>query len=458
MEAVRGTQGGTLPPLLSSVEGIHWPAIPDTAASGMLALLFQLEQSQWLAPAEIWSRQRRQLAALLEHARMHVPFYRARREAYRLPDPFSPGDFARLPILRRSDLQQSFADLCASKLPARHGDLAHANTSGSTGEPVRFATTALSNFLWQSFVFRDHLWHRRDFSAKMLVVRSGVEPATLSNWFGDAGVGMLRTGPCVILPANWNFTRQLDAVMREEPAYVMSYANNLVGLFREAEQRGVEMPWLREVRSYGERVTPEIRQYFLSRWKVPFSDAYSTREVGYIALQCPQFPVYHLQSESAYVEVLDDDGNPCKAGETGRVVVTPLQNFGMPLIRYEFGDYATTGGPCACGRGLAVIEKIQGRYRNLLHHPDGSKGWPTLGTGRLLDIAPIRRYKAVQKTLRDIEVRLIVERPVTDEELQALHRHFSSTLGEDFRIAFRFLDEFPPQAGDKFEDFVSELP
>lgn len=445
--------------LLSSVEGVHWPAIPDNAASAMLALLFQLEKSQWLAAEETWELQQRQLRALLEHARAHVPFYRhaARRDAFRLPDNFSPTDFARLPILTRSDLQQSFADLCADKLPARHGELAHASTSGSTGEPVRFATTALTNFLWQSFVFRDHLWHGRDFSAKTLAIRSGAERATLGNWFGDAGTSMLKTGPCVILPAGWSLARQLDAVMEEKPAYVLSYANNLVGLFREAERRGVQMPWLREARSYGERVTPEIREYFQARWRLPFSDAYSTREVGYIALQCPLHPIYHVQAENAYVEVLDDDGNPCGEGETGRVVVTPLQNFGMPLVRYEFGDYATVGRPCPCGRGLPVLERVDGRHRNLLHLPDGSKRWATLGTGKLLDLAPIRRFKVVQKTLRDIEVRLIVERPVTDGEMQALHRHFSSCLGEEFRLEFRFLDEFPPQPGDKFEDFVSEV-
>ena len=81
---------------------------------------------------------------------------------------------------------------------------------------------------------------------------------------------------------------------------------------------------------------------------------YSCEEAGYIALQCPQAEHYHCQSESVLVEVLDDEGRPCTPGQVGKVVLTALHNFAMPLIRYENQDYAEVGPPCACGRGLPV--------------------------------------------------------------------------------------------------------
>jgi phenylacetate-coenzyme A ligase PaaK-like adenylate-forming protein len=61
------------------------------------------------------------------------------------------------------------------------------------------------------------------------------------------------------------------------------------------------------------------------------------------------------------VEVLDEEGRPCAPGETGRVVATSLNNFAMPLIRYETGDTAEVGAPCPCGRGLPVLTRIMGR-------------------------------------------------------------------------------------------------
>ena len=95
-------------------------------------------------------------------------------------------------------------------------------------------------------------------------------------------------------------------------------------------------------------------------------------------------------AESVLVEILNDDGTPCAPGEIGRVVVTALQNFATPLIRYEVGDYAEASAPCPCGRGLPVIRRIMGRVRNLLVLPDGKKIWPAFGSRGLTEIAPIR--------------------------------------------------------------------
>jgi phenylacetate-coenzyme A ligase PaaK-like adenylate-forming protein len=88
---------------------------------------------------------------------------------------------------------------------------------------------------------------------------------------------------------------------------------------------------------------------------VNIADIYSEQEVGYIALQFPDYPYYHVQPENILVEVLDDNGNVCSSGDIGRVVITTLHNFTTPLIRYEIMDYAKVGEPCSCGRGLPVL-------------------------------------------------------------------------------------------------------
>lgn len=425
----------------------------------MLAVLFQLERTQWLAPEKIWEQQRRQLQALLRHSLAEVPYYRRHlaEAVAKLPAEFSPRDFSRLPLLTRAGIQQHFPEICAERLPAGHGGVSQSSTSGSTGEPVRFLSTAVSTFFWHAFMLREHIWQKRDFAAKMLAVRVEKEPSVMENWFGEIGSGIFQTGPCVILPAAWTFDRQLDRLCEERPAYLLGYARNLLEILRLADRRGIEMSWLREVRTFGEAVPQEMREYVHGRWHMPMSDTYSARETGYLALQCPDHDVYHVQSESALVEVIDEDGRACQPGETGRVVVTPLHNFGMPLIRYDIGDYAQVGEHCPCGRRLPVLTRIMGRFRNILTLPDGSRRWPTLAPGKLLDIAPVRRYKVVQKSLDDIEIRLIVERPVEARELTALRAHFTEQLGHAFNWRFVFLDEFPPQPGDKFEDFVSEI-
>ena len=91
-------------------------------------------------------------------------------------------------------------------------------------------------------------------------------------------------------------------------------------------------------------------------------DIYSCTEAGYLAFSCPEQGNLHVQAESVIVEVLDRAGKPCAPGEEGEVVVTPLLNFAMPLIRYAVGDRAVVGEPCACGRGLPTLKTV-GRSR-----------------------------------------------------------------------------------------------
>jgi phenylacetate-CoA ligase len=85
---------------------------------------------------------------------------------------------------------------------------------------------------------------------------------------------------------------------------------------------------------------------------------YSSDEAGYIALQCPEGEHYHVQSESLLLEVLDAAGSACMPGQVGRVIVTTLNNFAMPLVRYDTGGDAEVGPPCACGRGLPVLRSL----------------------------------------------------------------------------------------------------
>lgn len=327
-------------------------------------------------------------------------------------------------------------------------------TSGSTGEPVHYTTNELTAFFWQAINLRDHIWHRRDFSRKLAAIRASAQGDSMRNWFGAVGETTLETGPCVQIPMNTSTEEQARAVIAEDPAYLTGYPNNLAGVLEQVDRLGGGLPGLLQLRTFGEAVTDVFRNYVKQRWKVPLVDLYSTREAGYLALQCPDTEDYHIQSEVVYVEVLDDRNLPCGPGETGRVVVTSLHNFAFPLIRYELGDYAEVGEPCSCGRGLPVIRRILGRSRNLMKLRDGRMLWPIFGTPKFLKIAPIRQFQIVQISYEELELRFAVERALTADERSGLGEHILETLGHRFRLTWTFVPEIAHDKGGKFEEFM----
>lgn len=83
--------------------------------------------------------------------------------------------------------------------------------------------------------------------------------------------------------------------------------------------------------------------------------------------------------------------------------------------------------------------------------------WPVLGTTELLDVAPVRKFQVIQKSLTEIEVSLAVYRRLNSREIEDLRAHFTRNLGHDFVVRFNLVDDIPMGAGGKFEDFVSEV-
>lgn len=455
---------GTPPKLRSAISGIAWPVVPDAKAASLLALLYQFDQSQWWTPEELRAAQFSQLAQLLAHAAATVPFYRARLAAagFDPRHPLTPAVWQKIPVLERQEVQQAPVALHSARTPQGHGKTFTVTTSGSIGRPVTVVRTAIDGLHWDAHTLRGHLWQRRDLRGKLAVIRAQGDDkarwpkgATLDRWGAVTGA-VFETGPAVVLNAAEPIDRQLEWLVRQNPDYLVVLPTHLGELVRLARQQGVKLPRLKGIETLGGMLAPETRRACDEVWGVPVADTYSAQELGYMALQCPDHEHFHVTAESVLLEILDERGEPCAAGASGRVVVTPLHNFAMPLIRYAIGDYAEAGPPCACGRGLPVLSRILGRVRNLLTLPTGER----MGAMFVNDVfkdAPVAQFQVVQHALDHLEMRVVPTRPFTADDERRIGESVTARLGHPFRITFSYLEEIPRGPGGKFEDFRSEI-
>lgn len=435
-----------------------------------LAMLYQLEESQWWEPERLRRHQLGQLSLVVAHAKETVPFYRERLAALSeaSDDGVSAEEWRSVPVLTRAQAQAAGDRLYSTAVPADHGKTFGLMTSGSTGRPLLTLGTAVTRLLWNSLTLRDHLWHRRDFSQKLAAIRQFAPGSAAdrggelsSNW-GQATSGLLHTGPAALLSIAHTVREQAAWLRQQLPAYLLTYPSNTMALARHFSETGERLPGLQEIRTFGELLDPAVRRVCRRVLDVRVVDMYSSQEVGYIALECPEHEHYHVQSENLLVEVLDRDGTPCAPGQVGEVVVTTLFNFATPLLRYALGDFAEVGSACPCGRGLPVLTRIFGRQRNMLTLPSGDQLWPTFGDPSHLGesaevLARIRQFQVIQRSLDTLELRLVVPEALSPEEEAAVRAHIDSTLGHRFEVVFTYLDEIPRSAGGKFEDFRSEL-
>ena len=468
-----------MPPHLprSGVGGVIFPALPTGPAALALAVQYQLRQSERWAAETLAAQQFRQLERLLAHADRTMPFWRDRLRAAGIQpgEKITPENWARIPILTRARAQEAGDALRCRSIPSAHGDLFDGATSGSTGIPLTLFKTQAHLVLWRAFLLRDLLWHGVDLRGKWAALRrdpwgdAGPDQAVAAakqgpRRFPDLGpeiTDLFPTGPISIFEIRRPAQEQAAWLLREEPNYLSTFPSNLTGLAQRFRDLGTRPKRLRAIRTAGETVTPDLRALVAETLDVPILDVYSAEEIGYIALQCPNpanpaDPDFHVMAEGVKLEILDDADQPCPPGQIGRVVVTPLHNFAMPLLRYELGDYAEFGPPCPCGRGLPTLRAIRGRLRHGLHMPDGTRRAPYFGIS-FFRIAAIRQYQAAQTAPDTIELRLVTRRPLTAAEEAELSALVRNDLDPSFQVRFVYVDEIPRLPSGKYEEFRCEL-
>jgi phenylacetate-CoA ligase len=143
-----------------------------------------------------------------------------------------------------------------------------------------------------------------------------------------------------------------------------------------------------------------------------------------------------VHSENVLCEVLDAKNNPCRPGQTGRLIITSLHNFVAPFIRYEIQDDVTLApGPCPCGRGLPLWTQVEGRrYPPLRLAGDRRKSSIGIVVG-LRQVGGVHQFQMIQRAIDHAIVRVVPDRTWTlshaDRMIEVVHHEFESRIRVD---------------------------
>ncbi len=446
----------------SAVPSVAWPPILTGQAATLASLIAQCEANERRSAGDIRRDQHTQLVKLATYAAQQSPFFRHRLDAAGLTpqDLGTPEGLSRLPVMTRRQLQQAGAALFCAVIPPSHLPQGELRSSGSTGEPVMVRKTALTQLFFQAMMMREHMWHKRDFSLPVLAIRGRVEGIQrIENW-GPPTSFLYESAPFMALPAETPPAKIVRHMLDLRPGHLNTYPNILATILDHCAREGIRIDDVKHIWSIGETLKPELRDHAAAFFGAKIENDYSSNEMGIMALQCPDSGLLHEMAESVLLEVVDEQGRPCKNGERGRVVVTDLHNFATPLIRYDIGDVAERGGPCSCGRGLSTLNFIVGRKRSLAVKPDGVRHLPVLIPTHLAQLAaiPIFQVQVIQHALDDIETRLVAQGRLNAEEETKVAGHIRTALGYDFPVRFTYFEgRLPRPENGKFEDFISHL-
>ena len=431
----------------------------DTWESSVrLKTMRELKKNQWDPPEIIQGRANGRLKAMVRYACAHSTFYRDRfLEAGIDPERVeSIEDLASLPLLRKSEIRDQLPAILSDEYSK--DELVPAKTGGSTGVALNVFCDARGVEKRNGAALLADEWSGWRLGEPVAAVWGN--PPVASSWRNKLRWTLKdRVIYLDTMKLNESAVQQFYREwLHMKPGLLYGHAHSI---FILAEYMKKMQLTLRPsgIVATSMMLIEQERQTIEEVFGTQVTNRYGCEEVSLIGCECEQHHGMHLNSEHNIVEFLRDDGTLCSPGEDGRIVVTELINFGMPMIRYEVGDRGVPGNrECPCGRGLPMMESITGRVADFLLAQDGSRvAGISLIENTLTRFAGIHQMQLVQDERHHVEAKVVPGETYDAEVGNKLIDTLTRELGDKFVIEVSLVDAIPQESSGKYRFSICKV-
>ncbi|MBI0583765.1 MAG: phenylacetate--CoA ligase family protein [Methanomassiliicoccus sp.] len=420
------------------------------------------EQLKDLRASEYWTREEleryqvKRLRALLAHAERSVPYYHDLFRAAKLDSATADlRSLKELPVLTKDIIRSEHDRLRAVNSPEFHPG--EANTTGSTGRPLRFLVDQQTREVEHAAVWRHYLGSGisgldgriASFRGDFVSERSG---GPLWRWDGRVKELTFNT---YVLDQD-NVRKMVDELDRFHPEAMRGYPHSLFILSTKMEASGLRLGFVpRFVHTSSEQLPRHMRETIERVLGCPVRDWYSQSEYVISAGECSE-GTYHQTMETGIVRIQED------AWGMERLIGTGLWNMSMPFINYEIGDHVAIGEEdCPCGRKHLVLGSIEGRVNDVIVTADGN-ALSGVGIDNFYEkevipaLAGAPEYmKLVQDGIASYTVEAFRSAGLAESDEQSIKKAFRALLGQEADITVKTLDKMPDQK--KWKNVESRL-
>ncbi|MEX2534101.1 MAG: hypothetical protein WD273_00755 [Trueperaceae bacterium] len=410
--------------------------------------------------------QHERLEFLLRHSYDHVPFYRNLLERHGVVtgSQVRLERFFELPHLDKPTLRQNWAQLQSDDLSRRRTRINQ--SGGSTGEPVKLIQDADYQD-WNTstkLFFESRAGHR--LGARILQLW-GSERDIMGirrSWKSRLGQRvrneeLLNT---FLMPVNTmrDYVQRINAF---RPSLILAYAESIFRLARFAEQEKLDVHAPNVIFTSATTLHAHMRETIERVFRAPVLDRYGSREVGVVACEQPDSEGLIISAPTHFVEIVKQDGSPAAPGETGELIVTPLNNLAMPLLRYRIGDMACSpASPDTTGLQWPRLARVMGRITDTFYTSAGTQVFGEYFTHLFYERAWVEMFQVVQEEL-DL-IRISIKAGVNPPGGAQLAAEFGSltdqvrlVMGGDCRVEIDLVQEIEKTVSGKHRFTLSKM-
>ncbi|RCT54360.1 phenylacetate--CoA ligase family protein [Winogradskyella sp. KYW1333] len=381
---------------------------------------------------------------LLIHATNSTPYYSSYKNFNSIQD---------FPVIKKVIIQQNFDKFQSTEYKDK--DNFKVSTSGSTGVPF--------------FLYQDKNKRRRNHSDVIYFLKEsgfkiGNRLYELEVWRGHNEKNRLKAWlqNTIQFDISKLTDKRIESFIellkndKQSKKTMLGFASSyeMIAQYMERNNIFLDNLGLTSAVANSEYLNPYTKTTLGKHLNTQILSRYSSEEIGIIAQQTLNSPNSFVINHASYVvEVLQFDNNESvKPGEFGRIVVTDLFNFAMPIIRYDTGDIAKLG---INDDGVIQLDEIEGRKMDVIYDSDGNLISSFVVYTKFYKYYHLlKQYQFIQQSEKDYEVKLNLQGNTFafEDDLIAI---IKSDFGEDSNVTITYVDEIPPLSSGKRRKVVN---
>ncbi len=391
------------------------------------------------SPAETSGLAKQRLEKLIDHARNTTPFYRKFENIRKLED---------FPVIQKRTVRENYEDFFSETY--KKEDLIPVTTSGSYGTPFTFYLTKEKKARQLAEIIFFGQWSG---------YRVGIKHAYVRVTKAKSKLKLFMQNEILMCPVNiteqW-LEQQRQLLHRKKIKVIIGYPSTLDAIIRYCKKKG-DSPKnfsIISVITSAEPLYDNVRDKIESIFDCNVVSRYSTEEFGVLAQERRGEHKHIINNSTYHIEIFDMHKNiPAEQGKLGRIVVTDLFSYAMPLIRYDIGDLGIMS--VNNSNTIPMLEKLEGRKIESVYNPSGIRISPFAINGSLRDQQNIVQFQFIQKGALDYVLKLVTLDSFKEEQI--VRDRIIALLGNRANLKIEYVDSIPPLPSGKRPYIINEF-
>lgn len=418
----------------------------------IISIFKRLNQSQWMSRDEIREYQNNKLRSLIEHVYHNVPYYGnvMRSKGIEPQDIRSIDDLKYFPVLTKKVIKSNYQDIMSRDINKR--SVIEYSTGGTTGEPLKLFRDKDTRIWAEAARLRGWSWAQYQIGKPAISFQSDQRPSLI----GKLRIGLINEHSIPHFRKEDEVISCSSHIRKMNPFCVTgltSYLCHIASIYGKNNAR-MHFPVMFTT---SEMLYEHRRNLLENNLNGKVYDQYGCVEIGSLAYECEHHNK-HITDEHVIIETTNSKGAHV-INTSGHLIITDLDNYAMPFIRYKIGDTGTlTDRHCQCGRGLRILKSMDGREQEFLTTTDSNYVPAIYFPTQFEKLKGIEQYQIVQHDIYHITLKIVKKSPCSAGTLDKMIKVIKAKIGNTVNISVEECDHIPLTSRGKTRLLISHVP